>query len=309
MSSSSMWTGLNRGHVSLVARFWSKFALRTGGGLVFLLVLLLAGLSVAATFITPVEAIVKTAEMQRVAQQTGERIDVNRVIEEVSTNEQVRDAVTWITGGNEQQTSYLLVEQPALMSAILLLLLMLYPFLVCFGGFNQTSGDIQTRGLRYLLLRTERSNIFFGRFLGAAFFTILYVGLMLALIVVYIGAKLQIYSFGTLALWGLQGWVALVFLALPYLAMCSWISAAIDSPFGALVLVLLLASLPLAFLAAAASILRLDFASLGRILPWGWKYELLQGALGTRLLAMVVMVGFTGLFLLLGLRTFHKRDL
>lgn len=309
MSASSMWTGLKPGHVSLVARFWSKFALRTGGGLVFLLVLLITGLSVAGAFIAPVEQIVANPEVQRVSRETGERIDADRLVDEVARNEGVRDAVKWITGGNEEQTTYLLASKPALLSAIVLLLLMLYPFLVCFGGFNQTSGDIQNRGMRFLLLRTERANIFFGRFLGAATFTLVYAGLMLLLIVIYVAAKLRIYGFGELALWALQGWIALVFLALPYLAICSWISAAIDSPFGSLVLVLLFTTIPLAFLMAASAILKADYGDLSRILPWGWKYDLLHVDLGKRLLAMVAMLGFTGLFLLLGLRTFHKRDL
>ena len=166
--------------------------------------------------------------------------------------EDVRSFVGWVAGGDKDQTSYLLDENPALLSVILMTLLMFIPFLACYGGFNQTSGDIQSRGMRYLLLRTERANIFFGRFLGAVAFTAIYLLVVLTIVVLYLALKLKIYDGGALAAWGLQGYVALVIGTLPYLAICSWISAAIDSPFGSLVLCLLLTGLPIVFMLALA---------------------------------------------------------
>ena len=45
------------------------------------------------------------------------------------------------------------------------------PFVISFLAFNQISGDVQNHGLRYLLLRTARCNIFFGRFIGTVLFS------------------------------------------------------------------------------------------------------------------------------------------
>ena len=305
----SMWTGLNLSHVMLVARFASRFALRTGGGLIFLLILLVSGLGVAAAFIAPVEEMVKSELLQDVALDQGETLDVGVVIREVSEMPGVRRGVQAIVGGDERESTYLLAKNPALLSAIFVVMLILIPFLACFGGFNQTSGDIQNRGLRYLLLRTERVNIFLGRLLGVVLFTLIYVAALVALVLVYIGLKLQIYGAGELCWWGLQGYVALVLLVLPYMALCAWLSAAIDSPFGSLVLCLMLVGLPIAFLAALSAVARLPYETLSRFLPWGWKYELLSGDVGTRLVAITAMLGFTGLFVLVGLRTFSRRDL
>jgi hypothetical protein len=304
-----MWTGLNLKHVALVARFWSRFALRTGGGLVFLLLLVISGLSVAAAFITPVEEIAKTRELREASREQGRELDTGTLIDEAAKTEEVRDVVSWIAEADSTQTDYLLETNPALLSAILLVLLMIIPYLACFGGFNQTSGDIQNRGLRYLLLRTERPNIFFGRFAGAAFFTLIYLGAVVTLVLLYVGLKLRIYAAGPLIGWGLQGYVALLFLTLPYLALCSWISAAIDSPFASLVLCFLVTGLPLAFLWALASVVNADFDAIARILPWGWKYDLLHGEAMKRLVAMLMMLLFTSVFLLIGLRSFHRRDL
>jgi hypothetical protein len=301
-----MWTGLKAGHVSLVGRFWAKFALRTGGGIVFLLILLLTGLFVAQGYIWPVERMVESKELREA---TGGRASSAEILQEVARIKDVRDFVGWVSGGDQEQTSYLLDQNPALLSAILMTLMMFIPFLACYGGFNQTSGDIQNRGMRYLLLRTERANIFFGRFLGVVVFTAIYMFVVLAVVVLYLALKLRIYDAGALAAWGVQGYLALVIGALPYLAICSWISAAIDSPFGSLVLCLLLTGLPIVFMLALAGAVQVDYDTLVRFLPWGWKHDLLHGEPLKRLLAIGVMLGFTSLFTLLGLRTFHRRDL
>ena len=306
---SGMWTGLNPGHVGLVARFASKFALRTGGGLVFLLLMVLTGLSVAGILITSVENLLERESVQRMGREAGEKLTTSRAIELITEQEMFRDTVQWMSGTNSQEADYLLKENPALLSVFFLILLALFPSLACFGAFNQTSGDIQNRGLRYLLLRTERANIFLGRFAGTVAFSLIYTAVLIAVLLLYIGFKLQIYPAGALISWGLQGLVALFFISLPYIALCAWMSAAIDSPFGSLVLCLLITDLSWVLIKMFCTVAHLD-ASVGlRFLPWGWKYELLSGDPGRRLLAIGVILGFTALCLLLGLRTFHKRDL
>lgn len=302
---SGMWTGLKSGHVSLVAGFGAKFALRTGGGIVFLLILLLTGLFVAQVFVWPVETFLRSDALKQAAPDKSP----SEIVHDVAKIEGLRAFVSGVVGSDDAQADYLLSANPALLSAILVTLLGLLPFVICLGGFNQTSGDIQNRGMRYLLLRTERANIFFGRFAGVVVFSGIYLAFVLAIVVFYIGMKLKLYDAGALFSWAAQGYLALLFISLPYLALCSWISAAIDSPFGALVICLMLVGLPLLFLLALANALHADYDFLIRFLPWGWKYDLLHGEIGKRLTAMGVLLGFTGLFVMLGLRTFHRRDL
>ena len=100
-----------------------------------------------------------------------------------------------------------------------------------------------------------------------------------------------------------------MFVSLPYVAMCAWLSGLIDSPFGALTICLLLTGFPVLFLSLLSTALRVEVADLHRILPWGWKYDLLSADVGTRFAAYGVMLAFTSLFLWLGLRSFQKRDL
>jgi len=304
MAHDSSLTGLRRDHVGIIAGTWMRFSLRTGGGLMTILVVLIAGLSIAAAFTAPIEMVMQ--QSNDLGHTTGEAAST---IDRVARSPEVARVAEWVTGADASQVNYLLQRQPALLSAMWLIMLMSFPFITGLGAFNQTSGDIGNRGLRYLLLRTERPNIFIGRFLGTVGFIAASVALMLAIVALYIGVKFNIYPLGELLAWTAQGYLAVILLCLPYVAMCAWMSGLLDSAFGSYAICTLLIGFPIVFFKFA------NFASHGkipwleRLVPWGWKYDLLAGDLGTRLLAVLVMAGFTVGFLALGLRGFRKRDL
>ena len=304
-SASRVWSPQ---HVWLNALYSMRFALRSGGGLMFLLIFLTAGLSIASLFITPIEELVKMDGPDGMS-----AAEISRTILESGV---VANAVEWITNSDSVQSEYLLEKQPALLSAILLILLIAVPFTTCFGAFNQTSGDIASRGLRYLLLRTERANIFLGRFVGVLLFTIVSVIGTMLVIILYVQLKVGAYPGMALWVWGLQGLAAVFFLSLPYIALCAWISCLLDTPFGSLAICLLISGFSVVLLyvlkLALISSINVDPESLGwlfKTVPWGWKYDLLHGDPMVRLTAILAMLGFTALFLWLGLRHFQKRDL
>lgn len=304
MKHESALAGLRADHVRLIARYWVRFALRTGGGLMTILVVLLAGLSLASIFFAPVEMLMEKSP--ELGHESGEAA---AAMDRIARSEQVASVVGWVTGARQEQVDYMLQDNPALLSAVFLVLLAMLPWIVCLGAFNQTSGDIANKGLRYLLLRTERPNIFFGRFLGALVFLAASLGLLLLLLAAYVGLKLNVYEAGALTGWTLQAYAAFLVLALPYVALCAWVSSAIDSPFGALALSLLASGFPVAFLKLLGAAMRTPPEWLDRLLPWGWKYDLLSANLGTRFVAVVALLGFTLAFLALGARHFRRRDL
>jgi len=268
-----------------------------------ILVVLVVGLSLAATFVAPIEAIAKTSDEAGHGEQ-----EMIAKIDEIARSDQVVDIIESVTGAQDE-AAYMIREQPALLSAILILFLFAYPFMACQAGFNQTSGDIGSRGLRYLLLRTERANIFLGRFVGAVMFFTLSSILLFGVLLLFVGFKFGIYAWGPMTLWASQGLLACIALSLPYLAMSAWISSAIDSPFGSLTLCLLVTGFPILFLKLADVTVRGDQEWLMRLLPWGWKFELLSSSIATRLIAFGMMGVFTLFFLWVGLRNFHARDL
>jgi ABC-type transport system involved in multi-copper enzyme maturation permease subunit len=292
-------------HIGLIASYSMRFAMRTGGGIIFILVLLTVGFSIASLFISPVEVL-----LDKSGTTAAEAYKL------ISTSNEVKGGVSWITGADETQSTYLITEKPALLSAILLSLLMFIPYTTCLGSFNQTAGDIGNRGFRYLLLRTERRNIFFGRFIGALAFTVISSVFTMAVVAFYLQFKIGIYSGVDIWMWSLQGLLAILALSLPYAALCAWFSAALDSAFASLAICLLVIGFTVLLLTLFQSMGTItmhmkpgDLNWLQRLTPWGWKYELLSSKAATRSLAYLAMAGFTGLFLWLGLRTFEKRDL
>ncbi len=305
MAHDSALTGLRMAQVKLIALYSMRFAIRTGGGIVSLLVVGLAALIVASIFIQPVEDLMRTSpEMGHTERSTAE------FVAEIAESDAFVDGVEWFTDAGEEESVYLLREQPALLSLIFLVLLMLFPTLTCFSSFNQTSGDIGSRGLRYLLIRTERPNIFFGRFLGTFFFSTISIMGVVLLISLYVGFKLQVYPALEIISWTLQGGLALLVISLPYIALCAWFSCLIDAPFGALAICLLMVLFPVGILKMTNNmVLKGKHDWLELLTPWGWKYDLLSSDIVTRLIACGVMLGFTAVFLALGMRAFAKRDL
>lgn len=306
-------TGVNARQLGLVCRHALQQSMRSGAGLVFVLLALFFGLIVAHAVISPFEII----------QAQGDEMGMSGEVVEEEIRDFARPAVEWVLAPPESDdpeaqraaeeattrwVEFVLDERPALLSAILFIMLFGMPLLISFGAFNQTTGDIGNRGLRYLLLRTDRANIFYGRLAATALLTIGVQVLVIVTVALYLGLKVQIYSGAAIAGWSLQGLLALSFLSLPYVAVCAWISAANDSPMVSLVLCKLVIGgvVLVAFIAGA----RWEIMYLvNYLLPWGIQNNLLAPGTGTVLLTALGCVAYTVFFAWLGGRKFALRDL
>lgn len=133
-------------------------------------------------------------------------------------------------------------------------------------------------------------------------------GFVFALLVLYVQLKLRVYGWGETVWWGAQGYLAALLICLPYLALCAWGSAMLDSPFASLAVCFLLVGIPVLLVKTMKTAVPVLGDTWERLLPWGWKYDLLAPELGSRLAAYGMMLVFTALFLWLGARTFSKRD-
>ncbi len=327
---------LSISHIRLVSLYWSRYTVRSGSGLVYLLIALVFGLFVAHIFITPVEQLM--AQQKREMGRTDPQLIRNTIID-------IGQPITqWILGqktikqiiqqsaekqrafrsdandtpigtharenepGFDPWTSFLLERKPALLSAIFLVLLFGMPFVISFLAFNQLSGDIQSHGLRYLLLRTGRSSVYLGRFLGTAVFSTAVMAIIVATITFYLGAKTRLYPATALAGWAVHGFLALSILMVPYIAVCSLISASVDSPFLSMVLAKLVIAGVL-FLALLGSFAWKPAKYLMYALPWGWQSHLLHPEPVHLLAAGLACLAYTAVFLMLGYYRFERRDL
>lgn len=323
---------LNARHIWLISLHWSRHAVRSGAGLVYLLIALVFGLSVAQMVIMPVEQLMTVQERQ-----TGKRdleaikstiISVGRPVtrfvlglrsmEDLAresdaperpgpANASTNDPAG--SGGRlDPWTSFLLEDRPALLSIIFLVLVFGMPFAISFLAFNQVTGDIQGHGLRYLLLRTERGNIYFGRFLGTAAFSTAVMAVIVATITLYLGLRVRIYPAAALAVWATHGFLALALLMLPYIAVCSIVSVSVDSPFLSLVVAKLIIGGVLLF--AILGGLKWEAAKFVKYaLPWGWQNHLLHPEPSHWLAAGLACLLYTAVFLMLGYARFETRDL
>lgn len=308
---------LNRQHLKLISLYSGRYAMRGGTGIIFAVLVLVCGLLIAHIFVSPVEM-----QKKRIKSDMGLEIEDRKILEDLV--DIARPGVRWALGGGEvheegeeknkamerteKWTSYLLDTRPAMLSAIFLVMIFILPFLVALGAFNQFSGDIGSRGLRYHLLRTERPNIFFGRFLGTALFSILIMVFLLLVIILYIGFKLHVYAWPDLFTWGLRGLIAFALVCLPYVALCSWMSASMDSPFLSLIFCNLIVGVVPLF-SKIGSLTWEPASNVKYVLPWGIHNYLLHHNLLVVLGAAAACLGYTALFLFLGHRHFQKRDL
>ncbi len=323
---------LNARHIWLISLHWSRHAVRSGAGLVYLLIALIFGLSVAQMVVMPVEQMM-TAQKRQMGKHDLEAVKstivsvgrpVTRFVlglksmedlaRESEAQERPGPANTPTQGpvGNggrlDPWTTFLLEDRPALLSIIFLVLVFGMPFAISFLAFNQVTGDIQSHGLRYLLLRTERGNIYFGRFLGTAVFSTAVMAVIVATITLYLGLRVRIYPAAALAVWATHGFVALALLMIPYIALCSIISASVDSPFLSLVVAKLIIGGVLLF--AILGGLKWEAAKYVKYaLPWGWQNHLLHPAPSHWLAAGLACLLYTVVFLMLGYARFETRDL
>ena len=105
----------------------------------------------------------------------------------------------------------------------------------------------------------------------------------------------------------MQGGLAYFVLSLPFVAICAWISSNIDSPFGALVLCLLIVGFPAVLLKLFNPAIGVDF--MHKLWPTGWNFGMLNSQFSVVVMTAIVLLLFTVGFLWLGLRGFQKRDL
>ena len=280
-------------HLKLVSLYSSLYAVRGGTGLVFVVITLIFGLTVANFVIKPVEDLQRKSQEHVLAavisqarpivvRALGGSPDASAPSEDVSEEEIER----WVT--------FVLDERPALLSAVFLVLLFGLPFMVTMGAFNQLSGDVQSRGLRYQLVHTARANIFLGRFVGVAVINALGMVLLMGTIVLYLGFKIHVYEWTALLGWSLRGLLAMTVISLPYIALCT-------------VSQLVIGSVPLFSFIGRNTWKPLAYVNYA--LPWGIQNDLLHPDASRVAVATLGCLGYTAAFLYLGYRHFKKRDL
>ncbi len=127
------------------------------------------------------------------------------------------------------------------------------PFYIALMGFDQVSGEVGPKSIRYLAIRASRSAILFGKFLAQC---AILIGLVLLVdLGIFAYAKVANPDFGWRALLPtlIKFWLAAVLYALAFLAVTNFFSTAFRTPWASL-LVNLSALIGLLFFHAVVSV-------------------------------------------------------
>ncbi len=203
---------------------------------------------------------------------------------------------------------YVTSEKPALLSLIFAVMMTLFPILSSFLAFNQISEDARRKGFRYLLLRTTRSSIFFGKFLAALAIIIPIIVLTVAAVAFFVLISYPFYPVAAVVSWSLWAIVMIFLVSAPSVAFCLLLSALINSGFGSLAA----GALTLGFFPLIARLLK-DSAGflvfLQYLLPQKVAYFLMNPRWWVVLLAAVGCVAYVAVYSAGGYFYFKRKSL
>ena len=179
------------------------------------------------------------------------------------------------------------------------------PLLAILGTADQTGSDIQTRHIRYLLLRTDRASLYWGKTLGAVFFY----GVAMAVLCGLIGGA---------ALWGgalVAGdllyfgriWLTLTLFAVPFIAL-NGLTSALTGHAGLGLVVTLAFYMVVWLISAIGSWAAPAVASIEYLSPSALKFDLASDELVTLGKAVAHMAVVTVVAGLIGSTLFKRRD-
>jgi ABC-type transport system involved in multi-copper enzyme maturation permease subunit len=142
--------------------------------------------------------------------------------------------VGWLFGNDESLLDSLL-QVPLIVLLTFKITLYFLPLYIAVIGFDQLSGEIGPRSIRYLTVRARRSSILWGKYLAQA---TLLGGLVLLVDVAVIGVARWLtpsFAFGAMATTFFKCWVAATVFSLSYVALSSFCSSLFRSPAVSLV--------------------------------------------------------------------------
>ncbi len=198
------------------------------------------------------------------------------------------------------------------------------PFFVALMGFDQLSGELGPKSIRFLVVRVERRSILFGKLLTQA--TLLFGVLTIAtLMMVAVGGFLDSdFTSAMIAKWTLKLLLSWLAIGLSWLALTSMCSALFRQPGVSLVVNVILV-FALAFISLFGGFFRfpgeaalnaLDTmvrgeswaAALRYVSIWSFSRDLLHPAASRIAAALLVHLGYAALFLGLGERSLARKD-
>lgn len=241
-------------------------------------------------------------QVEQVASSSGQEVDTSAALAEA------QKGLLGFLFDNDAAMVEALSQLPMVVLVVFKLTLFFLPAYIVLMGFDQVSGEVGPRSIRYVTLRARRSSVLLGKFLTQA---TLLLGLVLVVdLAIFVYAKVTTPEFGLglMALSLLRFWVAAVVYSLAYIALTTLCSTLFRSPgvslvFNFIVLfVFWMVDVIAGNLAAPANSLRY-------LSPSAYSMELLHPQLAPFAVSALAYAGFALLFLGAAHLTLRTRDL
>jgi ABC-type transport system involved in multi-copper enzyme maturation permease subunit len=149
--------------------------------------------------------------------------------------DQMHRGVLGFLTSNDPAMMEALAHVPIVVLIVYKITLFFLPAYIALMGFDQVSGEVGPRSMRYLTVRARRSSVLLGKFLSQA---TLLVGLVLIIdLAIFIYARIlnADFAFGVLVLNLLKFWSATIVFSLAYVALTSFCSSLFRNPAVSLV--------------------------------------------------------------------------
>jgi ABC-type transport system involved in multi-copper enzyme maturation permease subunit len=135
-----------------------------------------------------------------------------------------------VLAGNDTAMMEALAQVPLVVLVVFKVTLFFLPAYIALMGFDQISGEVGPRSIRYLTVRARRSSLLMGKFLVQA---TLLVGLVLVIdlgIFIYAAITNPDFTFGSLAVNLVKFWLAAIVFSLAYVALTTLCSSLFRLP-------------------------------------------------------------------------------
>lgn len=211
---------MNLREAKIVTRFDYRNLVRSAPGVTFLILYLYIAINLGAWL----------AEQLRGTALLGAGGQVDPEAARQAMNNVLARIVSWFLGGRQEVVHFLVFDRPLAMSAFFLLCLLLMPILVLFLSFNQISGYVSRRSIRYIVPKTGRLELYLGLFASnLLFFTVVSGALTAVMTLGWVLASKDVGA-GMVLGYSLRILVAIWLSCIPIIALMSMLAAMTGSP-------------------------------------------------------------------------------
>jgi hypothetical protein len=212
----------------------------------------------------------------------------------------------WLTGLDAETISATFRDHPPMLVSFFLLALVATPGLVLLASCDQLASEIGSRHVRFLLVRTARGPLYWGKALGAlTFVSILHA--LATLVAVTVAVVAGAASGADAVLFGARILVSLIAFSMPFVGLMALAGALI--PYPALGLA---AGLGLQFLvwlmSTLGGVVNKDLHHIKLAFPTAFRFELVSDRAADLSLAFGHATAMTVVFAMAGLLLFRWRD-